>query len=42
MEATVHEVADTIYTHPTLSETLKEAAEDFFGRGIHTPARKAK
>lgn len=41
MEATVSELAHTIATHPTLSETVKEAAEDYFGMGIHSPARKA-
>ncbi|HOV74654.1 MAG TPA: dihydrolipoyl dehydrogenase [Candidatus Hydrogenedentes bacterium] len=40
MEATVEEIVHTIFTHPTLSETLPEAAEDYFGMGIHTPARK--
>ena len=40
MEATVEEIAHTIQTHPTLAETLKEAAEDYFGMGIHTPARR--
>jgi len=40
MEATVEEIAGTIHTHPTLAETIKEAAEDYFGMGIHTPARK--
>ena len=40
MEATVEELAHTIQTHPTLAETLKEAAEDYFGMGIHTPPRK--
>ncbi|HEO70942.1 MAG TPA: dihydrolipoyl dehydrogenase, partial [Candidatus Hydrogenedentes bacterium] len=40
MEATVEELAHTIQTHPTLAETIKEAAEDYFGMGIHTPARK--
>jgi dihydrolipoamide dehydrogenase len=42
MEATVEEIVHTIHTHPTLAETLHEAAEDYFGMGIHTPARKAK
>jgi len=42
MEATVEEIAHTIFTHPTLSETVKEAAEDYLGMGIHTPARKGK
>jgi dihydrolipoamide dehydrogenase len=40
LEATVEELADTIHTHPTLSEAVLEAAEDYFGKGIHTPARK--
>jgi len=40
MEATVEEIAHTIHTHPTLAETVREAAEDYFGMGIHTPARK--
>lgn len=39
MEATVAELAHTIHTHPTLSETIMEAAEDYFGIGIHTPPR---
>ncbi len=42
LEATAEEIADTIHTHPTLSETLKEAAEDFLGVGIHTPPAKPK
>jgi len=40
MEATVEEIVRTIHTHPTLSETIQEAAEDYFGLGIHTPARR--
>jgi dihydrolipoamide dehydrogenase len=39
-EATVEEIVHTIHTHPTLAETVQEAAEDYFGMGIHTPARK--
>ncbi|NIA12579.1 MAG: dihydrolipoyl dehydrogenase [Nitrospiraceae bacterium] len=42
MEATVEEIVHTIHTHPTLSETMMEAAEDYFGMGIHTPAVKKK
>lgn len=41
MEATVNEIAHTIHTHPTLAETMMEAAEDYYGIGIHTPPRKA-
>ncbi|MCP4644899.1 MAG: dihydrolipoyl dehydrogenase [bacterium] len=40
MEATVGEIAHTIHTHPTLSETVMEAAEDYFGLSIHTPPKK--
>ncbi|MFA7692305.1 MAG: dihydrolipoyl dehydrogenase [Candidatus Hydrogenedentes bacterium] len=36
MEATVEEIATTIHTHPTLSEALWEAAQDYYGQGIHT------
>jgi len=35
LEATVQDVADLIHAHPTLSETLKEAALDATGRSIH-------
>jgi dihydrolipoamide dehydrogenase len=41
MEATVAEIAHTIHTHPTLSEAVMEAAEDYFGMGIHTPPRRS-
>jgi len=36
MEATVEEIVNTIHTHPTLSEAILEAAEDYYGMGIHT------
>jgi dihydrolipoamide dehydrogenase len=36
MEATVAEIAHTIHTHPTLSEAVMEAAENYLGRGIHS------
>lgn len=39
MEATVEEIAHTIHTHPTLAESVMEAAEDYFGLGIHTPPK---
>ena len=43
MEATVEEIVNTIHTHPTLSEALLEAAEDYYGMGIHSkPAQKKK
>lgn len=41
MEATVEEIVATIHTHPTLSEAILEAAEDYYGMGIHSkPAAK--
>jgi dihydrolipoamide dehydrogenase len=35
MAAVVHDIADTIHAHPTLSETVMEAAETFFGQATH-------
>ncbi len=40
LESTVEELAETIFTHPTLSEVLMEASEDYYGMSIHTPAKK--
>ena len=40
LEATVEELVHTIHTHPTLSEAMLEAAEDYYGMGIHTRPRK--
>ena len=37
MGALAEDLAATIHTHPTLSETLGEAAELFLGRPIHLP-----
>ncbi|HIJ72012.1 MAG TPA: dihydrolipoyl dehydrogenase [Planctomycetes bacterium] len=31
------EVTDMVFAHPTVSEVLKEAAEDAFGLSLHTP-----
>jgi dihydrolipoamide dehydrogenase len=36
---TSRDIASTIHAHPTLSEGLKEAAEDVFGEAIHTLRR---
>ncbi|MFP4217411.1 MAG: dihydrolipoyl dehydrogenase [Salinarchaeum sp.] len=38
-EATLEEVADTIHTHPTLAESVKEAAEVALDRPIHIVKR---
>ena len=35
MEATAEEIARTIHAHPTLAETIAEAAEGIVGRPIH-------
>lgn len=37
MEITVHELAEIIHGHPTVSEALMEAAADSLGRSIHLP-----
>jgi dihydrolipoamide dehydrogenase len=37
LEATVEDIAHTIHTHPTLAETMMEAAEAYYGTGTHTP-----
>lgn len=36
MAATARDLAETIHPHPTLSETLMEAAEAFYGTATHT------
>ncbi|MEE2987395.1 MAG: dihydrolipoyl dehydrogenase [Nitrospinota bacterium] len=40
MGATVHDLADSIHPHPTLSETLMEAAEAYLGRSTHIYKKK--
>ena len=40
MGATVEDIALTIHPHPTLSETLMEAAEVFYGHATHTFTKK--
>lgn len=42
MGATARDLAESIHPHPTLSETIMEAAEVFYGEATHTaPRRKA-
>lgn len=38
--ATLRNVAETVWAHPTISEAIKEAAEDALGVGLHLPPRK--
>jgi len=40
MGATAEDLALTVHPHPTLSETLMEAAEVFYGHATHTFTRK--
>ena len=40
--ATANEMAKTVHPHPTLSETLQEAAELFYGYATHAVARKRR
>ena len=42
MGATVRDVAESVHPHPTLSETLMEAAEVFYGFSTHTYAPKKR
>jgi len=35
MELTAHEIATNIHTHPTLAETVMEAAEGVEGQSIN-------
>jgi dihydrolipoamide dehydrogenase len=39
---TVHEITNTIHSHPTLSEMVLEAAEDVYGLAIHRVRRRIK
>jgi dihydrolipoamide dehydrogenase len=39
--ALARDVAETIHTHPTLSETIGEAAEAFFGQATHVHAGRS-
>jgi dihydrolipoamide dehydrogenase len=39
MGAHVEDVAATVFTHPTLSESVMEAAADLRGEAIHAPSR---
>ncbi|MCX8090509.1 MAG: dihydrolipoyl dehydrogenase [Verrucomicrobiae bacterium] len=40
MGATAEDIALSVHPHPTLSETLMECAEAFYGHATHTLARK--
>ena len=40
MGATARDIADSVHPHPTLSESLMEAAESFYGTATHTLSRR--
>ena len=40
MGATARDLAETVHPHPTLSETIAECAEAFYGFATHTHSRK--
>lgn len=40
MGATAEDIAETIHPHPTLSETMMECAESFYGTSTHSLSRK--
>lgn len=39
-KVSMHDVAETVFAHPTIGEAIKEAAEDALGMGLHLPPRK--
>ena len=39
-EVSVEDVAETVFSHPTISEAIKEAAEDALSMGLHLAPRK--
>jgi dihydrolipoamide dehydrogenase len=39
-DATAHDLAETVFAHPTFGESLRESAEDAFGRALHLPPRR--
>jgi len=40
MKASMQDVAETVWAHPTISESIKESAEDALNLGLHLPPRK--
>ena len=39
-KVSMQDVAETVWAHPTISEAVKEAAEDALNMGLHLPPRK--
>jgi dihydrolipoamide dehydrogenase len=40
MRATTTDLAETVFAHPTISESIKESAEDALSSALHLPPRK--
>ena len=36
----MQQLADVVFAHPTIGESVKEAAEDALGMALHLPPRK--
>ena len=41
-EMTLDEIAATIHSHPTVTESLRECALDALGRAVYIPPKKKK
>ena len=39
-KATVQQLTDVVFAHPTIAEAIKESAEDALFAGLHLPPRK--
>jgi dihydrolipoamide dehydrogenase len=39
-KATMRDAVETVWAHPTIGESIKEAADDALGVGLHLPPRK--
>ena len=39
-KVSMHDVAETVWAHPTIGEAIKESAEDALNMGLHLPPRK--
>ncbi|MHA1700326.1 MAG: dihydrolipoyl dehydrogenase, partial [Promethearchaeota archaeon] len=37
---TTHQLAEVIHSHPTISEMVRETAEDVYGMAIHKAAKR--
>ncbi len=42
MGGTARDLTETVHPHPTLSETLMEAAEMFYGHATHATSRQKR